>query len=288
MHNNSLWKNLAILVALLNRFETLVLWDDDQYPIALEGNTDWCQSIYETLQSGYDVVEVRRYGALHPIPFNIGEYVQADVLSTLENVLCLCYEAATPSLLTKSTEVFLPYPGATEEYEISDRFHSLRHISGGSIGLNLKSQFPMFYQPPGEISRGNDVFFSCAFRSMKKRMLRNSYLHDGQVAYEWDSLRDWRATTATPATKEVATKTFFRVIQGWLSYAPLLLRLEFPQDFEEKIRTIRDQLQRLVDPYHVFFLQFDRYCQRLDTDREAYKQANKLWRQLVSEIQEAS
>jgi hypothetical protein len=288
MHNNSLWKNLAILVALLKQFETLVLWDDDQYPITLESTADWCQPIYESLRSGYDVVEVRRYGALHPIPFNISEYVSGDVLSVLESVLGLCYEAATPNLLTKATEVFLPYPGVTQEYEMSDQFHSLRHISGGSIGLNLKSHFPLFYQPPGKISRGNDVFFSCAFRSMKKRMLVNSYLHDGQVIYGWDPMRDWKTVIPTPSTKEAATKTFFRVIEGWLSYAPLLLRLEFPQTFQDKISMIRHQLQRLDDPYHVFYLHFEKYSQRLNTDLEGYDRANELWRQLLLEIQQGS
>jgi hypothetical protein len=284
MHNNSLWKNLAILVALFNQFETLILWDDDQYPIALEGSANWCQPFYEILRSGYDVVEARRYGCLHPIPFNITEYVPDDVLLTLESVLCTCYEAATPRLLTNATEVFLPYPGATEEYEMSDHFHTLRHISGGSIGLNLKAQFPLFYQAPGEISRGNDVFFSCAFRSMKKVVLANSYLHDGETTYAWDPDRDWRKASATRATREGATKTFFRVIQGWLSYAPLLLRLEFPQSFEETARTIRDQLQRLAEPYDVFGVQFDKYYRRLDSDLQGYSRANELWRQLVSEI----
>jgi len=288
MHNNGLWKNIALLVALFKQFETLIIWDDDQYLIPLEESPDWCQPFYETLQLGYDVVEARGYGYQHPIPVNIREYIPMEILFALEEVLCICYEAATPHFLTRAEEIFLPFLGAVEEYEVSDRFHTLQFISGGSIGLNLKSQLPLFYQPPGSISRGNDVFFSCAFRSMKKRKLANNYLHDGLTIYNWDSLRKWSAVTATHATREQATETFFRVIQGWLSYASLLLRLEFPQTFSEKLHTIRAKLHQLVHPYGIFYLQFDKYCQRLETDLQGYNRANELWKQLLFEIKAAS
>lgn len=281
MYNNSLWKNIALLVALFNQFETLIIWDDDQYLIPLDGSPNWCQPFYETLQLGYDLVEARGYGYQHPIPINISEYVPMEILLALEDVLYICYEAATPHFLTRPEEIFLPYPGVVEEYAVSDRFHTLQFISGGAIGLNLKSQLPLFYQPPGGISRGNDVFFSCAFRSMKKRKLANCFLHDGLTIHNWDPLRKWSTVTATHATREQAAEVFFRVIQGWLSYAPLLLRLEFPQTFSEKLHTIRAKLQQLIRPYDIFYLQFDKYCQRLEIDLERYNRANELWKQLV-------
>lgn len=165
-------------------------------------------------------------------------------------------------------------------------------ISPANLGINLRSSFPAFFNPPG--ARGEDAFFAMSFPAAFRVLTIPAFVfHDPFLIqpeiYSGGFPKELRAVPFSRAVLE----RFSGVVLGWLRYMPLYLRIrrarsshDFAGEIEKRRRMIGAISARLCDvlEYPEFARMgacFESYCQRVEKDHEDWLAVNAHWRQQV-------
>lgn len=290
------WQNALLLYGLQKGYDTLIIWEDDQlcyfdsyvdFLVDSPGEEAFFAPQVEVLanEPDVDVCVSKRQGYLHRIPPFISRHFPADVLDVLEKSLCLCNEIVYTGLMTEPGGGFVP---CNEEspYGGVEYFGDRPFIYAGSLAINLRSQFPCFYDVPDlpgyRFSRGNDTFFSLGFDSgMNAREAGNTYFHDPYML---------SAQCGNPGDCFVrpmecgSVESFLNLIKGWFTYSCLLLRLAFPNEWKSRIKEIDSLLKQLPGEYRSIYDVFSGYAQRVPQDYTAREYTLDTWRAVCGEI----
>jgi len=227
----------------------------------------------------------KRLGYLHKVPPYLNRHISDNILEILEDALCLCNEIVFPGLLIGAGGCFVPH-GAFSEHGGIEYFAGRKFIYAGSAAINLKSEFPCFFDIPDldghNFSRGNDVFFSLAYgREANLKEAESRYFHDPH-------LFSLHADNLISSFKEPLDffdeKRFFSLINGWLSYGPLLLKLSYPFDWHIRINEVKSILKNLPSCFHSTHNIFCSFADRVHDDFDLYHNIQCSWKMLCDQI----
>ncbi len=279
----SFWQNLLLLYSKARRYDVLLLWEDDQFPLC-NNPTDFFSAQIEALQAdpGLHASVSKRVGYLHRVPASINQSFSRRSLELLERAFCLCNEIVYPGLFVSHGGAFV-FPNEDSPYGGIEHFEGFPFIYAGSLAINARADCSCFYTVPDlpnqSYSRGNDVFFSLGHKPFAVHEVAQSYLHD-----PWLSLLEGE-TSASCRTLQLeggGRQEFLDLIMGWLSYAPLLLRLTVPTEWECRLKRVRQLLERAEVPGLCEAL--DAFSAKTHQDHEHFQETRTRWKQVCAAL----
>jgi hypothetical protein len=180
-------KNLATLVALKNKYDSILYWDDDEYPVVCSGDyqdiswrkTDILGEHIKALHSGADVSFGYWSGYVSPIPASITKILSPKVASQLAKAISPGSDVITEKSFLEPQASFVFVNKSPERKEIQMEFGG-KWISGGNLMISLKSIVlgivPAFYTPND--SRGDDTILSTGLEKAKVVSVPAGIFHD--------------------------------------------------------------------------------------------------------------
>ncbi len=281
-----LWENILLIYALANNYDSIIFWEDDQIPI-WEGGNDFFSSQLLMLHAEKDahLCISKRLGYLHKVPPYLKKYMSNNILHILEEALCICNEIVFPGLLTGEAECFIPY-GTISQYGGIESFAGRKFIYAGSTAINLKNEVPCFFDVPDlngyNFSRGNDVFLSLAYGQDAKFIeAESSYFHDPLLFSQGKG--DLISSFKEPIDF-FDKNNFLYLINGWLSYGPLLLRLSYPNDWQIYINDVKSILKTLPFNFSPMYRNFCTFSDRVHNDFYLFQHIQCSWKNTCDQI----
>jgi hypothetical protein len=279
LDNVALWKSRMLFYAYGKGYDALILWDEDQYPIWTDQSAAYFEPLLQPLAAGYTIASAQRCGYLNGYPLDIHTKVEPQILATLEHCLTMSNEITYPGMFLAPETGFV---GHGQAFQGQAKWVEGKWIASGECAYNLrKDVLPLFFQPPK--ARGEDTFFSTMLNDPAAIYHAPvAHFHDPHGVLLHRSVRKWdEITVEYPQGLEAK---FVNLVKGWLSYAPLYLRLE-ALDWKTKIGEIADALRTLRGPHRAFFEQFQAYRARVEQDYENYQRLGDNWRTLITHLQ---
>lgn len=300
-------RNAVMYFSLTNKMDTLIFFDDDEYPVAnvlMNGRLAWeGQSVLaahiETIFKA-DVTCGYHCGYISPIPnlvFNkklteedfrtLIQTVSNDIISwdsVKEKMKAGGVTYADHNVITKGT------------VETVVSVNGMKPVSGANLGINLKNLanlFP-FYNPPG--ARGEDTFLSTCICENKVLRIPVYAFHDGFSAY--GGLLSGALPNALKTMKPdsaVITKRFLKALIGWIRYKPLLVYLTQRDQFEYLMDKIEKQLKavipKLCDFYNsqdfaVILEEFCSYRAHVEEHSREFEITKDAWVKIMNELEQ--
>lgn len=295
-------RNAVLFAALENHMDYLLFLDDDEYPMAVTNNRDFC------LWSGQNVIlsHLREIphadytngyhcGYVSPIPqiaFNdvLDEGTFRTFIEAISNDIVNWEKMkslmATGGVTYADTEVLLRQT-AREVPEVG----GCKFLSGANLCINLtrpERTFP-FYNPPG--ARGEDTFLSTMLHARTVRQIPCYAFHDGFSIYNrlLEGGLPIHLAPITASSPEIATR-FLNACIGWVRYKPLLVYITAPERFEAEMAAIRQALgqtlPRLADYFQMprfleISAEFEKYCKNAKRHHRQLEMTQHTWGKLV-------
>ena len=163
------------------------------------------------------------------------------------------------------------------------------NISPANMGINLKSPFPVFYNPKG--ARGEDAFFAMSIDQGAKLFQIPAFIfHDPFLSHPEIYENRFPNYLIDEPVSPKAIKRFANVILGWIKYMPLFLRIRFhyePMYYKKILKKNHEIIDRisveLTEHLHCRdFLKMsaclDAYNQRVEIDFENWLEINSIWK----------
>lgn len=258
-------RNMVLYKALKEKMDYLLFLDDDEYPLAVTNTRSsavWGgQHVLITHLSNIrhaDITNGYHCGYISPIPyieFNdvlteadfkiFIEAISNDIINwdTIKAVM------ENGGITYADTQVFVNHV-AEEVQEVN---HT-KFISGSNLCINLTDpkRVNPFYNPPN--ARGEDTFLSTCLSDRKVLRVPCYTFHDGFSTYNHvlDGVLPTKLKYIKTDTEQVSER-FYRACLGWIRYKPLLLYITQPEQYEEKIQQIKDQLALTLPRICSFF-----------------------------------
>lgn len=258
-------RNMVLYKALKEKMDYLLFLDDDEYPLAVTNTRSsavWGgQHVLITHLSNIrhaDITNGYHCGYISPIPyieFNdvlteadfkiFIEAISNDIINwdTIKAVM------ENGGITYADTQVFVNHV-AEEVQEVN---HT-KFISGSNLCINLTDpkRVNPFYNPPN--ARGEDTFLSTCLSDRKVLRVPCYTFHDGFSTYNHllDGVLPTKLKNIKTDTEQVSER-FYRACLGWIRYKPLLLYITQPEQYEEKIQQIKDQLALTLPRICSFF-----------------------------------
>ena len=299
-------RNAILLTAIEYGMDYLLFLDDDEYPMAVTNNKNLClwsgQQVFHTHLSqieNADYTNGYHCGYISPIPqISFGDKLSEDdfrsfieaISNDIVNWDTIRGLMATGGVTYASTEV-LSKPQVREvPWENGCRF-----ISGANLCVNLKDPLRTlpFFNPPG--ARGEDTFLSTMLRDRKVLKVSCYAFHDGFSFYQHllDGVLPIHLAHITTESASVTTR-FINACVGWVRYKPLLVYITQPEEYEERMRVVRQALEHTVPLLAEHFQdkrflavteEFEKYCKNVKRHYERYLQAQRTWEKIVRQIE---
>ena len=172
--------------------------------------------------------------------------------------------------------------------------NSKKWVSGSTLCINLKhiDVIPAFYNPPG--ARGEDTFFSMMLDNCKVIKVPVYHFHDGFLKYKSLMNDKFPKKLRKIETKEEnVEERFLKASVGWLKYKPLLLYIQEPKKYNEKIQTMKKNLEISVPKMNDLFKTncfnklneiLELYDKNVKKHYKAYVDINKFWNNIKFNI----
>ena len=239
--------------------------DDDEYPMAVTKNHDTClwsgqQVFISHLKEIGDADYTNGFhcGYISPIPqmrFN-------EVLD--EKNFELFIEAISNDIINwTSIKMLMESGGVT--YASTDVLTAkktadvpliggCKFITGANLCINLRNPqktFP-FFNPPG--ARGEDTFLSTLLKDKVVRKIPCYAFHDGFSIYQHllDGVLPIRLSAITTDSAAVNLR-FLNACIGWVRYKPLLTYITAPEEFEQRMKSIKSALDQTLPKMAEYF-----------------------------------
>lgn len=291
-------RNSLIYGAIKNGIDYLVFLDDDEYPMAVTNTKSTAiwggQQVLTTHLKNIkyaDITNGHHCGYVSPIP-----YIEFDDNMT-ENDFRLFIEAISNDIISwDNIHSIMNNGGVTyadtkilvsDEVEEVEEVNHTKFISGANLCLNLTDpkRVKPFYNPPG--ARGEDTFLSTCLSQHKVLRVPCYTFHDGFSTY--NHLMDGVLPTKLKyikADSEQITTRFYRACIGWIRYKPLLLYITQRENYDEKIKEMREKLDATIpiisayfecDDFNNISIELERYNKNVKKHYDRYIETQEIW-----------
>jgi len=258
-------RNSVLYCALKNNIDYLLFLDDDEYPLAVTktrstavwGGQQVLSTHLDNIESA-DITNGHHCGYISPIP-----YIKFNDVLT-EKDFRMFIEAISNDIINwDSIRSVMNNGGVTyadtkvlvsDEAEEVKEVNRTKFISGANLCINLtrpERVFP-FYNPPG--ARGEDTFLSACLGERKVLRVPCYAFHDGFSTYH--HLMDGVLPTKLryiAADSDQIIERFYRACIGWIRYKPLLLYITQRENYEDRIREMRERLSMVLPKICAYF-----------------------------------
>lgn len=300
-------RNAILYGAIKNKMDYLLFLDDDEYPMAVtktRATAVWGgqRVISDHLDhiSQADLTNGHHCGYISPIP-----YISFD--ETLkESEFRLFIEAISNDIVSWDKIYALMQNGGvtyadtailtSEQSEEVPEVNHAKFISGANLCINLTTpeRVSPFYNPPG--ARGEDTFLSTCLGDRKVLRIPCYTFHDGFSTY--NHLMDGVlpiTLSYIKADNEAVVTRFFKACIGWIRYKPLLLYITQRDEYEEKIKQMRENLEATLPQICAYFgrddfmdiaKELERFHKNVRKHYTQYLETQNTWAKIMLFLQE--
>jgi len=295
-------RNSILYGAVKNKLDYLLFLDDDEYPMAVtktRATAVWGgQRVISNHLShigAADITNGHHCGYISPIPF-------ISFNDTLpESDFRLFIEAISNDIVNwDNISALMKNGGATyadikilmnDEAEEVQEVNHTKFISGANLCINLTNPprvYP-FYNPPG--ARGEDTFLSTCLSDRKVLRVPCYTFHDGFSTYShlMDGVLPIKLMYIKADSEAVVTR-FFKACIGWIRYKPLLLYITQRDQYEDKIRQMRESLRVTLPQICAYFgrddfmdiaKELERFHTNVKKHYSQFTQTQKAWEKIM-------
>lgn len=295
-------RNAILYTAIENKVDYLLFLDDDEYPVAVTKNQDFClwsgqHVLHEHLNEikNADFTNGHHCGYVSPIPYiefnealtelDFRRFIEAisndiinwDSIKSLMNSGGVTY--ANTNVLTQKQITEVPL------------IHHCKFISGANLCLNLQHPertFP-FYNPPG--ARGEDTFLSTLLTERTVRQIPCYTFHDGFAIYKHllDGVLPTQLSPITATSQNIISR-FAAACTGWVRYKPLLVHITRADEYEAEMEAMRETLTILLPKLSEYFQtekfipimrEFEKYRKNTKKHYNQFMLAQRTWQKLI-------
>ena len=295
-------RNAVLYNAIKQHMDYLIFLDDDEYPMAVTNTRKtaiWSGQHVLSTHLKYiaraDITHGNHCGYVSPIPF-----VEFNEIMT-ENIFRSFIEAISNDIVNWDTiKTVMNNGGVTyadtnklindDAIEVPEINHA-KFISGANLCINLtdpRRVYP-FYNPPG--ARGEDTFLSTCLSERHVLRVPCYTFHDGFSTYNHllDGVLPLQLKFIKADTEQIITR-FYKACIGWIRYKPLLLYITQPERYEETIREMKAQLQKVLPKICVYFGQpefmnvlteLNKYHKNVEKHYHEFLETKRIWANLM-------
>ncbi|WP_283170076.1 hypothetical protein [Curtanaerobium respiraculi] len=299
-------RNAAIYAAVKNGMDYLIFLDDDEYPLAVtRGMKSAVWSGQHVLEShirnleGADYTNGHHCGYISPIP-----YVEYDDTMTERDFRSFIEAISNDIVNWDKIRNVMEDGGVTYadktilvEDEVPE-INNSKFISGSNLGINLTDPRRLlpFYNPPG--ARGEDTFLGTCLHERKVVKVPCYTFHDGFASY--NHLLEGVLPTKLKCLKADNPKIverFYQACIGWIRYKPLFLYITQPDEYGERIATIRRQLEEVLPKIAGYFDQpkflnilpeLNRFDRNVAKHYSDFTMARHAWSKIMDHLAESA
>lgn len=303
-HGHAKGRNTLMYYALKLKMDYLLFWDDDEYPVACiknEGNNEviWKEQNNVALHLKYiedaDITIGHHCGYISPIPYvELGEDVDQtnfrSFIEALGNEL-ISWDSIKEKIVKNNGVTYADLDLASGEgaYEIESDGKG-KWVAGSTLCLNMHhiEKIPAFYNPEG--SRGEDTFFSTKLNDAKVISVPVYHFHDAFLKYTCIMKRKYpKFLRQIKSSEESIERRFLKASRGWIKYKPLFEFITNPEVYNEKIKTIYQELTIGIleinklfknDEFNVLLEDLKEYDTNVKKHYNEYLKTNQIWNQL--------
>ncbi|HYE82791.1 MAG TPA: hypothetical protein VEG39_11600 [Clostridia bacterium] len=291
-------RNAVIYTAIKNGIDYLVFPDDDEYPVAVTktrttaiwGGQHVLSTHLENIRQA-DITNGHHCGYISPIP-----YIKFNDIMA-ETDFRLFIEAISNDIINWDTIRSVMNNGgvtyADTKILVSDiaeevpEVNHTKFISGANLCINLTKpdRVSPFYNPPG--ARGEDTFLSTCLSERKVLRVPCYAFHDDFSTY--NHLMYGVLPTKLKyiqADSEQIINRFYRACIGWIRYKPLLLYITQRENYDDRIKEMRKQLEATLPKICAYFgrkdfmnvlRELERYHKSVRKHHEQFLETQQIW-----------
>lgn len=285
-------RNAVLYTAVKNKIDYLVFLDDDEYPMAVTNTRSTAiwggQQVLSTHLDHIrqaDITNGHHCGYISPIP-----YIEFNDIMT-ETDFRLFIEAISNDIINwESIRSIMNNGGVTyantkilvsDDAEEVPEVNHTKFISGANLCINLTKPYRVspFYNPPG--ARGEDTFLSTCLSQRKVLRVPCYTFHDGFSTYNhlMDGVLPTKLKYIKADSEQIITR-FYRTCIGWVRYKPLMLYITQRQNYESKIKEMKEKLDSTLPKICAYFGRED--FMNVSKELEHYnKNVNKHYEQFI-------
>lgn len=306
-HGHAKGRNTLLYYAAKSKYDCLLFWDDDEYPVACIKNDDntitWKKQNNISKHLEYikdsDITIGYHCGYISPIPYieinkDINEDMFRKYIEAISNDI-ISWDSIKENF-KKNNGVTYADPEIADGkgvYEIQKNGAG-KWIAGSTLCLNLRhlDKIPAFYNPPG--ARGEDTFFSTLLDNSKVLRVPLYHFHDGFLKYQGIMKQKYPSTLRKIKgdESEIGTR-FLKASKGWMKYKPLLLYISDKKNYKSKIAETYEKLQDSVpeinklfpnNNFNLLLDEFKEYSENVDKHYKEYLKTNEVWNKIKQNL----
>ncbi len=296
-------RNAVLISAIREHMDYLIFLDDDEYPMAVTNTRNtliWGGQhvLYTHLKHipEADITHGYHCGYISPIPYiEYNEKLsESDFKRFIEAISNDIVDWGTVKTVMKNggvTYADTKVLTSDDAFEVQEINHA-KFISGANLCINLKDPrrvFP-FYNPPG--ARGEDTFLSTCLTDRCVLRVPCYTFHDGFSTYNHllHGVLPIRLKFIRADQEAIVTR-FYKTCIGWTRYKPLLLYITQPENYEETINRMRQQLGATLPKICDYFGQrrfmnilaeFKEYAGNVQTHAREFLQTRLAWEKIMT------
>ena len=302
-HGHSKGRNTVMYYALMEKTNYLIFWDDDEYPVACIKDEDngliWQKqdNILKHIENidNLDVSVGYHCGYISPIPYlNLNDeksgimvktYIQAisNEIVDLDNIKKIMRENGGVTYANKE----IIQNGKIKEIE---KINGGKWIAGSTLCINLNhlEKIPAFYNPPE--ARGEDTFFSLGLDNCKVARVPIYHFHDGFLKYKCIMDNKFpKKLRRIENNEENVSSRFLKASLGWIKYKPLLLYIQNPKEYKQKIAKVREYLEMSIpeiieifneEKFSTLIEVLNKYDENVKSNYKDYIATNETWNKI--------
>ena len=302
-HGHSKGRNTVMYYALIEKIDYLIFWDDDEYPVACikdENNGLIWQKQDNILKhieniDNLDVSVGYHCGYISPIPYlnlndeksgiMVKKYIQAisNEIVDLDNIKKIMRENGGVTYANKE----IIQNGKIKEIE---KINGGKWIAGSTLCINLNhlEKIPAFYNPPE--ARGEDTFFSLGLDNCKVARVPIYHFHDGFLKYKCIMDNKFpKKLRRIENNEENVSSRFLKASLGWIKYKPLLLYIQNPKEYKQKIAKVKEYLEISIpeiikifneEKFSTLIEVLNKYDENVKSNYKDYIATNQIWNKI--------
>ena len=300
-------RNTIMYMALKDKIDYLLFWDDDEYPVANIKNKEneilWIKqkNISEHLKNiiNSNVTIGYRCGNMSPIPYidfdlefrkrDLKVYIDAisnEAISWKKVKRMICFDKG----IRYADKGVINHKKIKKIYNLGKKNWLLG--SGICINLHKIDDVPPFYNPPD--ARGEDTFFSTWLTNSKVLQIPTYHFHDSFLKYT-NILKGQYPTELVKieTNDDMIVKRFLDASVGWIKYKPLLIYILQRNKYKKIMNKTKKKLVETIykmnkkfDNYDfsVVLEELEKYDMNVEKHYNEYIKTNEVWTKLKNEI----
>ena len=301
-------RNTVMYYAIKYKMDYLLFWDDDEYPVAIakkNGKNIWLEQ--DNILKHLEFMEKEHAdgtigyhcGYISPIPYidyseKFNEQDMKDFIEAISNDI-ISWKSISEKMKNNNgvTYADINIANGKGTYEIKSEGAG-KWVAGSTLCLNLnnRDKIPAFYNPP--LARGEDTFFSTLLGNSRIYRIPVYHFHDGFLKYTEIMDKTYPKSLRKINVKEECIQTrFLKASIGWIKYKPLLLYIKDRENYKNKIKEMRENLEESIpklnnvfgnNNFSILLEELEKYDRDVEKHYEDYKYTNRIWNELKSKI----